>query len=390
MSCGWLAVMASAMLSPVLPRMTASFQQQPGVDLLISLVAGLPALFVALLAWPFGVLGDRVGHKRVLFWATVVYGVFGTAPVWLKTLPQIVISRGFVGVAEAAIMTCSTTLIGDYFAAERRARYLALQTGTAPLMAMTVIALGGALGDANWRNPFLAYGFAFALAPLTALLLWEPRRDCAPVAARTRDGAQTSQRFRWGKLLLICGVTLFAMTAFLITVIQTGFVLTERGLSSPASIGLWQGVASLANPLGALTFGLVRARALSKVGASFALLSLGFFVIALLPTWHSAVLGAVIANYGAGMILPTLITWAISTLPAAQRGTGTGLWMAASFLGQFLSPLVVLALRHATGSLSGAILVYALACALSALSALVCRIAAPRTPALSATVPPLP
>jgi MFS family permease len=383
--------MASAMLSPVLPRMTSYFQHQPAVDLLISLVAGLPALFVALLAWPFGMLGDRVGHKRVLFWATVVYGVFGTAPVWLRTLPQIVISRGFVGVAEAAIMTCSTTLIGDYFAAERRARYLALQTGTAPLMAMTVIALGGALGDADWRNPFLAYGFAFALVPLTALLLWEPVRASAPILPHAMDHrAQTSAPFRWGKLLLICGVTLFAMTAFLITVIQTGFVLTERGLNSPAKIGLWQGVASLANPLGALTFGLVRSRVLAKVGSSFALLSAGFFVIALLPGWHSAVFGAVIANYGAGMILPTLITWAIATLPAAQRGTGTGLWMAASFLGQFLSPLVVLGLRQVTGSLSGAILVYALACALSALTAIACLIAAPRTPALPNAVPPAP
>jgi MFS family permease len=365
-SCGWLAVMASAMLSPVLPRMTAYFEQQPMFDLLISLVAGLPALFVALLAWPFGILGDRVGHKQVLFWATVVYGVFGTAPVWLQTLPQIVVSRGFVGIAEAAIMTCSTTLIGDYFGPARRGRYLALQTGTAPLMAMTVIALGGALGDSNWRNPFLAYGFAFALVPLTALMLWEPRRAAA---VRMPDGARAPPVFRWGKLLLICGVTLFAMTAFLITVIQTGFLLTERGLSSPAKIGLWQGIASLANPLGALTFGLVRARALPKVAASFLLLSVGFFVIALLPGWQSVVVGAVIANYGAGMILPTLITWAITTLPAAQRGTGTGLWMAASFLGQFLSPLVVLGLRHQTGSLSGAVLVYAVACALSALTA---------------------
>lgn len=382
--------MASAMLSPVLPRMTAYFQHQSSVDLLISLVAGLPALFVALLAWPFGMLGDRIGHKRVLFWATVVYGVFGTAPVWLKTLPQIVISRGLVGVAEAAIMTCSTTLIGAYFSDGRRARYLALQTGTAPLMAMTVIALGGALGDANWRNPFLAYGFAFALVPMTALLLWEPVRTSAPSLPRALDSAPASQPFRWGKLLLICGVTLFAMTAFLITVIQTGFVLTERGLSSPAKIGLWQGVASLANPLGALTFGLVRARVLAKVGSSFALLSTGFFVIALLPGWHTAVLGAVIANYGAGMILPTLITWAIATLPPAQRGTGTGLWMAASFLGQFLSPLVVLGLRQVTGSLSGAILVYALACALSALTAIACLIAAPRAPALPSVVPPAP
>jgi MFS family permease len=374
-SCGWLAVMASAMLSPVLPRMTAYFEQQPMVDLLISLVAGLPALFVALLAWPFGILGDRVGHKRVLFWATVVYGVFGTAPVWLQTLPQIVVSRGCVGIAEAAIMTCSTTLIGDYFGPARRRRYLALQTGTAPLMAMTVIALGGALGDSNWRNPFLAYGFAFALVPLTALVLWEPGRAAA---VRPTHDAQALPVFHWGKLLVICGVTLFAMTAFLITVIQTGFLLTERGLSSPAKIGLWQGIASLANPLGALTFGLLRARALSKVAASFLLLSIGFFVVALLPGWHSVVAGAVIANYGAGMILPTLITWAVTTLPAAQRGTGTGLWMAASFLGQFLSPLVVLVLRHQTGSLTGAVLVYALACALSALIATACRLVVAR------------
>jgi sugar phosphate permease len=109
-----------------------------------------------------------------------------------------------------------------------------------------------------------------------------------------------------------------------------------------------------------------------------------------LPGWHSAVLGAVIANYGAGMILPTLITWAIATLPAAQRGTGTGLWMAASFLGQFLSPLVVLGLRQLTGSLSGAILVYALACALSALTAIACLIATSRTPALPGVAPPAP
>ncbi len=111
----------------------------------------------------------------------------------------------------------------------------------------------------------------------------------------------------------------------------------------------------------------MRSRPLPKVAASFLLLSAGFFVIGLLPSWHSVVLGALIANYGAGMILPTLVTWAITTLPAAQRGTGTGLWMAASFLGQFLSSLVVLVLRHLTGSLSGAVLVYPVACALSAL-----------------------
>jgi MFS family permease len=215
-------------------------------------------------------------------------------------------------------------------------------------------------------------------------MLWEPRRVGAAVAVQAPAGARTPETFRWGKLLLICGVTLFAMTAFLITVIQTGFLLTERGLSSPAQIGLWHGIASLANPLGALTFGLVRSRPLPKVAASFLLLSAGFFVIGLVPSWHSVVLGALIANYGAGMILPTLVTWAITTLPAAQRGTGTGLWMAASFLGQFLSPLVVLVLWHLTGSLSGAVLVYAVACALSALIATASLLAGARRAAARA------
>jgi hypothetical protein len=77
------------------------------------------------------------------------------------------------------------------------------------------------------------------------------------------------------------------------------------------------------------------------------------------------------------MILPTLITWAISTLPAEQRGAGTGLWMAASFLGQYLSPLVVLALTGLTGSLSAAILSYALACGGCALVALLSLILPP-------------
>jgi len=372
-SCGWLAVMASAMLSPVLPSMAAYFRSVPSVDLQVSLVAGLPALSVAVLAWPFGALGDRVGHKRVLCWAVAFYGFVGTAPTWLPALNEIVVSRALVGVAEAAIMTCSTALIGAYFDGARRGRYLALQTGTAPIAAVTVIAIGGALGASSWRAPFLAYAFGFVLTPLTALLLREvrsprPRAPATPVSAV----AETAP-FGWGKLIWICTVTLFAMTAFLVTVVQTGFLLTERGVNAPQRIGVYQGIASLANPLGALLFGLMPWRTLAKLTLAFALLSTGFFVIALLPGWRSIVVGAAIANLGAGMILPTLITWAISTLPARLRGSGTGLWMAASFLGQFLSPLAVLGLRDLTGSLSKAILVYAIACGFSGIAALTAR-----------------
>jgi MFS family permease len=39
---------------------------------------------------------------------------------------------------------------------------------------------------------------------------------------------------------------------------------------------------------------------------------------------------------GAGMLLPTLLTWALARLPFAVRGRGTGLWTATFSLGQFV------------------------------------------------------
>jgi hypothetical protein len=44
--------------------------------------------------------------------------------------------------------------------------------------------------------------------------------------------------------------------------------------------------------------------------------------------------------------------------------------MCASFLGQFISPLSIVWLKHWSGSLSGAVLCYALACTVAGLIAL--------------------
>ncbi|MCC7464132.1 MAG: MFS transporter [Gammaproteobacteria bacterium] len=367
-SVSWLAVMANQVIAPVLPRMHAHYSGTPHVDVLIAAAATIPALFIAGLAWLFGILGDRVGHKRVLFASTLLYGIVGTAPVWLETLRSIVVSRALVGVAEAGIMTCSTALIIAHFAGESRGRYFALQTGSAPVVAIIVTLIGGALGAASWRNPFYLYGFAFLLIPLTAFLVWEPSHARAPGRGGSGTGASApaSPAFRWGVLAWRCTVSAFGMAAFLVTAIQTSFLLTERGLESPAAIGNWMACSMLANPLGALAFGLLAWRMVPKLAISFALLAAGHFIMAMASHWESTVAGATVANLGAGMILPTMITWALADVPEDLRGRCTGLWMSAAFLGQFLSPQSIVGLKLLMGSLGGAVLVYALVCTVAA------------------------
>ncbi|HXR97937.1 MAG TPA: MFS transporter [Terriglobales bacterium] len=353
----WVSVLASgALIGPVLPRMTEYFRAHAHVDVMIALVATMPALFVALLSVPFGMLADRTGPRRLLFWACMFYGGVGMLPYWLQSLSSIVISRALVGVAEAAVMTCGVALIGDYFNGVARDRWYALQTAGSPFAALAASVLGGALGLASWHGPFLVYSFGFVLFILVATLLWEPRRG----EAESRD-LRTKSAMNWPRLLRISATTVFAMSAFLVTVIQFGFLLTERGISSPQTIGMWQGLASLASPLGALAFGALGARHIEKAAMSFTLMAAGFAVIACTLSWQGALAGTLLANFGSGMILPTLVTWAVSDLPSAVRGRGVGVWVSAAFLGQFVSPLAIVGLKDLTGSLSHAILCYAVA-----------------------------
>jgi MFS family permease len=366
-----LSVIANQALAPILPTMTEVFREQPHVELLIALVATGPALGTGLLAAAFGWLGDRLGHQHLLFASTLVYGLMGTAPIWLATLPAIVATRGLVGVSEAGVMACSTALICNTFSGRARERYLALQSGTSSIISPLVTIVAGALGESGWRYPFYVYGFAFVLIPLTGLLLWEPRQPAAVRPAASPPDAGTD-RFSWAWQLWTSLVSVLAMMVFLVAAIQTSFLLTERGLASPQLIGRWQSLTMLANPLGSLAFVVLKGRPLQKITAAFLLMGAGQWIMATVTGWPATLIGVAIANLGAGLVMPALGIWALSSVPPAQRGVASGVWIAAIFVGQFLSPVSILCLKWLTGSLSHAILVYSAASLAAALFGLAC------------------
>jgi hypothetical protein len=200
---------------------------------------------------------------------------------------------------------------------------------------------------------------------LVISFLWEPQREPARSAA-AQDAFMNSAVVDWPRLLMISAITVFTLSAFMITVIQTGSLLTERGIPSPRMIGFWQSIASLANPLGALLFGLWAAKPLSKLTTSLLLMGAGFGVIGWQPSWQAVIVGAFITNLGCGLVQPTLVTWALADIPDAARGKAAGTWLSAAFLGQFLSPLSIVWLENLCGSLSSAMLCYSMACLLMA------------------------
>ncbi|EKX62482.1 hypothetical protein STRIP9103_00212 [Streptomyces ipomoeae 91-03] len=64
----------------------------------------------------------------------------------------------------------------------------------------------------------------------------------------------------------------------------------------------------------------------TRMPTAFGLCALGFAVVWLAPDPLVLTIGAVINCLGGGIMLPSLLTLAMSKLDYADRGRGTGLW----------------------------------------------------------------
>jgi MFS family permease len=360
-----MPILGAVLIAPVLPKMQDYFESTPGAKALVPLALTAPALALALLAPFAGVIVDRLGRKRLLIVATLLYAVFGTAPLYLASLGAIIASRALVGVAEAAIMTCCTTLIGDYYSGHQRVKYLALQTMCGSASATAFFVIGGAAGSAGWRAPFWVYAVSLVLAPLMATVLPNP----APGATVDELGtavADTHRAFPWRQLRGICALTFFGAMVFYTVPVEMSYLLDDLGVKNSGVIGLATAVSSAATVGGAVAFSRLRRSPDAMLPAVLALCAAGFGVMFLAGNAPLLVAGAVINCAGTGMLLPALLTSAMSRLAFEDRGRGTGLFMAAFFGGEFVCPLVLLAVESAVGSLAGAVAVLGLAAALLA------------------------
>lgn len=333
-----LPVLGAVLLAPVLPRMQAHFADVPGSAVLVPIVLTLPALVIAVLAPFAGMIADRLGRKPLLLISMLIYVLCGVLPLWLESLPAIVLSRAGIGLAEAGIMTCCTTLMGDYYSGARRERLFALQMVATSLSAAVFIALGGFLGQNDWRTPFALYAVGLIFLPLMAWKLWEPQARTHIVGQPTPGG-----QFPWRALTPMYVLALLAGLSLFIVPVQAGYLLNLLHVDAPEQIGMTMGANQLGVLIGALSFRLFSGmRGQHLLLIAYVMAGLGGLLMAGADSHVEVVVAVAINGLGIGLMLPTLITWIMAQVGFHQRGRAAGWFTAAIFAGEFISPLVIL------------------------------------------------
>lgn len=340
---GFLPTLAIISLAPAVPTLVQHFSDIPQVETLVPLMLTAPGLMIALLAPFAGWFADKVGKRRMLIAATVLYGVCGTMPLYSHDFTMVFLSRLGVGVAEAAVLTLANTLLVQYFNVRRRRLWLTLQGFIGPSMASVVIACSGYLTAMDWNGAFWIYAIAFPLALAMKIWVYEPDN----LARHDDEPAIDETVFPMARIAVICMTTFIMAIVYSVYIINAGTAFHALSGAAPERIGLMMSLASLSVPIGGLLFGWATSRLSPERTLCLMLALLGTGMVVMSRSDNPVMMGAgaVIQQIGSGMAVSTMIFWVASLVGPAHRGRAMGVWSAAFFLGMFLSPLVVSAIR---------------------------------------------
>ena len=364
-----LPTMGIVVLLSILPAMADRFSNVPGIAFWIPVLLTIPSLVVVLFAPVAGYLSDLYGRRRILIASMLVYALAGMAPFVLENLYAILACRVVVGLCEAIALTVTTTMIGDYFKGPERDKWLGYQTAVASMSATVLIFIGGLLGGAfGWHGPFLIYGVSLILVCGVIFFTWEPRPD---VLAGEHEGTNSWQGFPWKTMAEICALTLFGSYLFYLVQVELSFALALHGTHRSQDSGTLQSIASIGVPIGTIIFKYAsRTPTARLLCAEYTILGLSLIGMGLAPNAHLLVAASFVNQLGAGMLLPTMLTWAMRSLPFEHRGRGTGVWTGTFSVGQFLLSVSFPAVSALTGGLLATFIAVGTSALIAALLAL--------------------
>jgi MFS family permease len=339
-------------LSPVLPKIDAALARTPNDSLLIKLLATIVGLTMVVGAPVTGVLVDRIGVRRVLIVACVVYAIAGTAGLYLESLAALIGSRLLLGLVAASIATVSMTLINSRLDVSERAKWMGGHVAVATIGGLILNPIAGLLGEISWRGPFALYALGLLLAGIAIFGVdnWRPARRASPAAPSQRVWAWFPARYAF---LAICiGSVTYLPLVYL------PFLAREAGVTSPFVISLVLLVDTTLTAIMATLFGRFRRPVSSQVAfaSSFAFTAVGMSITAMSPSLTGIMIGMMFFGTGVGWFVPNLMTAAAQCVAADQQGRTVGFVKAAHYLAAPLCTVMVEPLTRHVGP-KGAMLV---------------------------------
>ena len=329
-------------VSPAFPQVVEVFGISRAQVGWVVTAYSLPGVLSAPLA---GVGADRLGRKRVLVPALLVFGGAGGACALARSFPVLLGLRALQGFAAAPLVGLAITIIGDRYRGTVRAAAVgynatALNVGTAAYPA-----LGGLLAAVAWYVPFALPLLALPVGAAVAWTLDAPAVGAPSEVQSFREYlAQVGRRLRdrrvFGLLAVNLGIFVLIFGAFLTYVPE---LLSVRFGAASVTAGGVLAAASVSSALVASQLGRLTARVAPRrlIQASLVIDGAALALMPLAPGPWGVAGAALLYGVAQGLNQPALQTRLTELSSEASRGVILSLNGTILRLGQAVGPLVL-------------------------------------------------
>ncbi len=309
----------------------------------IGLALGIYGLSQGILQIPFGMLSDRIGRKALIVWGLALFGFGSLVAALSASINGVIVGRLLQG--SGAIGSVILALVADLTSEENRTKAMAAVGVTIGLSFMVALVAGPIVASfAGVQGIFwLMVLFALLGIAITQFVVPEPRglhvhREAEAVPAMLASVLKDAELLRLdfgtlvqnamltasflvvpGLLLEVVGVTTRDQAAVYLPVLIVSLLVTVPAIIAAEKYRLMKTV----------FVGAVAALVVSQIMLVFAAHNL-YALLAALTIFFSGF------NVMAAT-LPSLIT---KTAPADARGTASGVYSSAQFLGVFLGGVI--------------------------------------------------
>ena len=339
LSMSLLTVMAGAAIAPALGIIKAHFSEVPAM--LVQFIVSMPALLIIITNLFFLSLSRVLRTRAIATTGLLLYVVAGAGCFFVDDIYLLLAMRALLGVSVGLIMPLSTGLLAYYFPPEQQAQLMGLSAAMNQMGGVVATLLAGLLATIEWNYAFLVY--LLGLIALVMVWLWLPDEQ---LGSANKRGVPFHPRQLLKFHPSVIGMLLL-MTIFF--VFPTNFAIVasqQQALSTEVITAIMVGLDVVAFFVG-LAFGSLMNRFRQSIKYFAPLFFLLGYASYLVPSVSMAVLGSVFIGMANGVGVPYLNT--IASIKGGKNSATTvmPLLSAALYLGQFISPLLVIPMSKA-------------------------------------------
>lgn len=327
-----MTMMSNVAIVTSLPHMKDHFPDTSQIEFLSRMMLTLPSLAIAILAPFLGHMLHCFKRTHALMTALLFFALAGSAGLYLPDIHSLLFSRFALGIAIAVLMILTTSLVGDYFQAEERHRYMGLQSAFTSVGGLLFLLAGGVLSDIDWRYAFGIYLVGILFMPMVFLYIKEPSHY------HVLGEDQSVQP----KLFKIYALAFLLMLVFYILPTQMPFLMMNHFGANGKLTGMIIAMAFIFNALGALSFARLKKfydfRCIYMIG--MAIVAVGFLLIGNVHDVYLFFFTSPILGFGGGLLMTNITAWMLHLAHESKRVKSSGYLTSSLFMGQFFSPIV--------------------------------------------------